>query len=62
MPFFIVMGIPEMLEYWQSLQSRFEAGEASKDEVKTYKLLHKALKLISENPKHRAYTPMRSTN
>ncbi|MBQ4182570.1 MAG: hypothetical protein II619_03290 [Bacilli bacterium] len=52
MSFCIVMGIPEMLNYWQSLQSRFETGDASKDEIKTYKLLHKTLKLISENPKH----------
>ena len=46
------MGIPEMLALWESLESRYEAGKASKDEAKMYKLLHKALKLISENPKY----------
>jgi len=46
------MGIPEMLEYWESLQSRFLSGEAGKDEDKTYKLLRKAFRLISQNPKH----------
>ena len=46
------MGIPEMLALWESLESRYEAGKVSNDEAKMYKLLHKALKLISENPKY----------
>lgn len=46
------MGVPEMLTFWESLQSRYETGEASKDEAKTYKLLRKTLKLISSDPKY----------
>lgn len=46
------MGVPEMLELWESLQSRVESGEASSDEKKKYNALHKALKLISADPKH----------
>ncbi|MBQ2069920.1 MAG: hypothetical protein II467_03215 [Bacilli bacterium] len=52
MAFSIVMGVPEMLAFWESLQSRYETGEASKDEAKTYKLLRKTLKLISNDPKY----------
>ena len=46
------MGIPEMLALWESLQSRYITGKASKDEAKVYKLLAKTLKLISSDPKY----------
>ena len=52
MPFFIVMGVPEMLDYWNSLESRFNSGNANKDEIKIYKLLSKTLGLISQDPKY----------
>ena len=50
MPFSIVMGVPEMLDYWNSLESRFNSGNANKDEIKIYKLLSKTLRLISQDP------------
>ena len=46
------MGIPEMLDYWESLQSRFYSGTANKDEIKIYKLLSKTLRLISKDPRY----------
>ena len=52
MSFSIVMGIPEMLDYWESLQSRFYSGTANKDEIKIYKLLSKTLRLISKDPRY----------
>ncbi len=52
MPFSIVMGIPEMLEYWESLHANVESGKASKEDSKIYKLLFKTLKLIANDPKH----------
>ena len=52
MPFSIVMGVPEMLDYWNSLESRFNSGNANKDEIKIYKLLSKTLRLISQDPRY----------
>ncbi len=52
MKFSIVMGIPDMLEYWNSLQEKNENGTSTKDETKTYKLLHNTFKKISNDPKY----------
>ena len=52
MAFSIVMGIPEMLSYWQSLQSKVDNGSATKEESKTYKLLHKTLSQLSSDPRY----------
>ena len=50
--FAIHLGIPEMKELWDDLKTKHLAGTASKDEEKLYKLIGKAMRLISENPRH----------
>ncbi len=52
MAFNIRMGVPEMVEFWNSLTEKNRNGTASKDEQITYKKVGKALKLIAENPRH----------
>lgn len=52
MAFKIRMGIPEMDRYWSELQQACHNGAASKDEQQLYKKWGKALKLLSENPRH----------
>lgn len=48
----IVMGIPEMQAFWDSLCVRIRSGSATKDEIKLYKKLGKALYHLSQNPRH----------
>ncbi|MDO4207690.1 MAG: hypothetical protein Q4D15_08895 [Lachnospiraceae bacterium] len=48
----IHMGIPEMKEYWESLQNKIKTGKASKSEEKQYKQIGKALSLLSKDPKY----------
>ena len=48
----IVMGIPEMLEFWSTLCSKVKSGSASKDEVKFYKKMGKTLFHLQQNPRH----------
>lgn len=48
----IRMGIPEMKEYWENLSLRVKSGEASKEEIKQYKKIGKALSHISLDPRY----------
>ena len=48
----IHMGVPEMEQFWNELSSKVKSGTANKDEVKLYNKLGKAMKLISQNPRH----------
>lgn len=48
----IHMGVPEMEDFWNGLTEKVKAGTASGDEIKLYKKTGKALKLISQNPRH----------
>ena len=48
----IHMGIPEMKQFWDDLQNDVRNGTASKDRIKLYKKLGKALRLLSNNPRH----------
>lgn len=50
--FTIRMGIPEMEEFWDTLEKKVEAGEASREEIKLYKKIGKALYLLSEDPRY----------
>ena len=46
------MGIPEMLFFWESLQSKNQSGTSTKEESKIYKLLRKTFIQLSSNPRH----------
>ena len=46
------MGFPEMRDFWDSLCSKVNSGSASKDEMKLYKKMGKAMYHISQNPRH----------
>ena len=48
----IVMGIPEMQAFWDSLCFGIRSGSATKDEIKLYKKLGKALYHLSQNSRH----------
>ncbi len=48
----IVMGILEMRDFWDSLCAKVNSGSASKDEMKLYKKMGKAMYHISQNPRH----------
>lgn len=48
----IRMGIPEMQRLWEDLQKKSREGAATKDEQRLYKKWGKAMKLLSENPRH----------
>lgn len=48
--FTIFMGIPEMQELWQKLQTAKQAGIISKDDLLLYNKLGKAMHLLSLNP------------
>ena len=52
MQFLIRMGIPEMEELWSRLQSEYRSGAISKKDTSLYKKWGKALKLLSDNPRH----------
>lgn len=54
MSFKIRMGIPDMLDLWTRLQREFRSGTVSKEDAKLYRKWGKALKLLSEDPKHRS--------
>lgn len=47
--FKIRMGIPEMKAFWSELETKVEAGLASKNEVRTYKKIGKALVLLAND-------------
>ena len=46
------LGIPEMKALWDDLKAKHQAGISSKDEEKLYRKLGKAMRLISDNPRH----------
>lgn len=48
----IHMGIPEMKEFWESLQIKAKSVNAKKEDVKLYKQIGKAMYLLSQNPRH----------
>ena len=50
MGYAIRMGIPEMEELWNSLQTKFKDGTISKNDEELYKKWGKALKLLSQDP------------
>ena len=52
MKFVIRMGIPEMEALWTRLQQEFRSGMITKQDAVLYKKWGKALKLLSENPRH----------
>ena len=52
MMYAIHMGVPEMEDLWNDLQVKVRTGTANKDEEKLYNLLGKALRLLSQNPRH----------
>ena len=52
MQFLIRMGIPEMEDLWTRLQSEYRSGAISKKDTSLYKKWGKALKLLSDNPRH----------
>lgn len=50
--FKIHMGIPEMEEFWHDLTEKNHSGKATKNEIKLYKKIDKALKQISLDPRY----------
>lgn len=52
MKFKIRMGIPEMEVLWSRLQGEYRSGTISKKDAVLYKRWGKALKLLSDNPRH----------
>lgn len=50
--FTIRMGIPEMDAFWSELETKIETETASKDEVKLYKKIGKALVLLANDPRY----------
>ena len=50
--YLIVLGVPDMAEYWSSLVGKVNGGTANKTECDAYKKIGKAMKLLSENPRH----------
>lgn len=52
MMYAIHMGVPEMDELWNNLRSKVGNGTASKDENRLYNLLGKAMRLLSQDPRH----------
>ena len=51
--FKIRMGVPEMKNLWDSLYAKSNAGTLSKSEAELHKKWRKALKFLSQNPRHR---------
>ena len=50
--FTIRMGIPEMEEFWEELESKVESKAASKSEKKLYRKIGKALVLLASDPRY----------
>lgn len=48
----IHMGIPEMKQIWEGLQQKVKSGKANKEEDKLYRLMGKAMRFLSIDPKH----------
>jgi hypothetical protein len=47
------MGVPEMENLWDSLSAKSKEGTLSKVEAGLYKKWSKALRFLSQNPRHR---------
>ena len=52
MNFEIWFGIPEIRDFWLELNKKINNHNATKDEVRLYKKLVKAIKLLQTNPRH----------
>ena len=52
MKFNIRMGTPEMEALWSRLQLEYRSGTIAKKDASLYKKWGKALKLLSDNPRH----------
>ncbi|MDY6282160.1 MAG: hypothetical protein SPL40_03710 [Erysipelotrichaceae bacterium] len=52
MKFNIRMGVPEIEALWSRVQGKYRAGIISKQDMSLYKKWGKALKLLSDNPRH----------
>ena len=52
MAYRIRLGVPEMAALWDRLKSGNADGTARREEQKLYRKLGKAMKLLSENPRH----------
>lgn len=50
--FEIRVGIPRMASFWNGLQTRNRNGTATMDDIRLYKKLGKALKLLADDPRH----------
>ena len=48
----IVMGVPEMRDFWENLSSKVETNTANGDEIKLYRKMGKTLYHLSQNPRH----------
>ena len=46
------MGVPEMEEFWNTLVAKVSSKKATKNDVKLYKLIGKAMVLLANNPRH----------
>ena len=46
------MGVPEMKNLWKALTKKNREGNLSKDEATLYKKWGKALRFLSQNPRH----------
>ena len=50
--FTIRMGVPEMKDLWKALAKKNRQGKLSKSEAALYRKWGKALKFLSQNPRH----------
>lgn len=50
--FAIHLGVPEMEQYWNELSGRIKTGKAGAEDRKVFQKLGKAMKLLSEDPRH----------
>ena len=50
--FQIHMGVPEMEEFWNTLQKKVTSGTAGKDEIRIFKKLGKAFRQLANDPRH----------
>ena len=48
----IHMGVPEMKDFWNSLKGKVQSGKSNKNEERFYKKIGKALRFLSNDPKH----------
>ena len=50
--FAIHLGVPEMEQYWNELSGKVKTGKAGAEDRKMFQKLGKAMKLLSEDPRH----------